>query len=64
MTPHIAKFVLLSGLAASAAYGQGTAFKDSNLEATIRKFLPDAKLGEPLTDRSRCCTWKGTRLRI
>jgi len=50
MTPHIAKFVLLSGLAASAAYGQGTAIKDSNLEATIRKFLPDAKPGEPLTD--------------
>ncbi|HXP84929.1 MAG TPA: leucine-rich repeat protein [Bryobacteraceae bacterium] len=60
MTPNIAKcfrakffgtgFLMLSGLAASAVYGQGTAFKDSNLEATIRKFLPDAKPGEPLTD--------------
>lgn len=54
MTPNIArnftKLFIVSGLAACAANGQGTAFKDANLEATVRKFLPDLKPGEPLTD--------------
>lgn len=54
MTPNIARHfatvVVVSGLGALAAAGQGTTFKDPNLEATIRKFLPDAKPGEPLTD--------------
>jgi internalin A len=50
MTSHIARILIFSGLAAVAVNGQGTTFKDSNLEATVRKFLPDAKPGEPLTD--------------
>jgi internalin A len=50
MTPRIATLSVLFGLAGLALNGEGTPFKDSNLEATIRKFLPDAKPGEPLTD--------------
>jgi internalin A len=41
---------MVSGLVAIAANGQGTTFKDANLDATVRKFLPDSKPGEPLTD--------------
>jgi internalin A len=50
MTPHIATLLVVSGLATIAVNGQGITFKDSNLDATVRKFLPDSKPGEPLTD--------------
>jgi internalin A len=50
MRPHTARSLILAALAATAAYGQTGPFKDANLEATIRKFLPGAKPDEPLTD--------------
>ena len=47
---RIATLLVVSALAAFGADSPGTPFKDSNLESTIRKFLPDSKAGEPLTD--------------
>jgi internalin A len=39
--------LLVSGMA--AAESPASPFRDSNLEAIVRKFLPDAKAGEPLS---------------